>query len=95
MGSGVQPLFGSNNPVAKFKWVGPRGGMISKWRVTKDIENPDIYNVMITSNSSKVMRALRSNMVVPEARCNFRPCHCAFGTWLAQCSYLVCTKDIS
>ncbi|KAI5012185.1 hypothetical protein ZWY2020_024319 [Hordeum vulgare] len=51
MGSGIAPGTGSNNGAAKFKWVEVRGGKKVKFRTTKDVDNSNIYDVMITSAS--------------------------------------------
>lgn len=51
MGNGIAPRPDSNNGAAKFKWVEMRGCMKVKFRETKDVENSNIYDVMVTSAS--------------------------------------------
>ncbi|KAF7007949.1 hypothetical protein CFC21_022829 [Triticum aestivum] len=51
MGSGIAPGPRSNNGAAKFKSVETRGCTKVKVRATKDVENSNIYDVMVTSDS--------------------------------------------
>ncbi|RLN04886.1 hypothetical protein C2845_PM13G12260 [Panicum miliaceum] len=49
MGSGVAPVPGQNTLASKFIEVGVQGAKIGKHWVTKDVSDPAIYNVVMTS----------------------------------------------
>ncbi|CAL5006481.1 unnamed protein product [Urochloa decumbens] len=49
MGSGVAPVPGQNTLASKFTQVGVQGAKIGKYWVTKDVSDPAIYNVVMTS----------------------------------------------
>lgn len=52
MGSGVAPVPGKNTLASKFTQLGVQGGKVAKSRVTKDVSDPAIYNVVMTSYSN-------------------------------------------
>ncbi|CAL4998568.1 unnamed protein product [Urochloa decumbens] len=49
MGSGVAPVPGQNTLASKFTQVGVQGAKIGKYWATKDVSDPAIYNVVMTS----------------------------------------------
>ncbi|TVU06120.1 hypothetical protein EJB05_49313 [Eragrostis curvula] len=52
MGTGVAPMLGKKNLASQFVQIVVKGAKIAKYWVDKDVSNPDIYNIVMTSASS-------------------------------------------